>query len=371
MPRRGDNIHKRKDGRWEGRYHRGRKSNGNILYGSVYGKTYNEAKSKLMFAVNHPQPIHTGKLKNYTFGEASCLWLENNKVRLKGATINKYQALIDSHILPTLGAIKLSEISATVINNFANQKLKNGRIDCGGGLSASYVRSIMIIVDAVLKFAVNEEMCRPLQNPIFKPSVAHKSIIVLDKKEQKQLETFLTERITPTKAGILITLYTGLRIGEICALDWKNIDLQNNIISVLHTVARVREQDNKSRLIIDAPKTRASIREVPIVSTLIPILNHLKQNTLSQYVISENDSFVSPRTFEYRYRKILADGGIKYINYHALRHTFATRCIEAGMDVKTLSEILGHSSANVTLNTYVHSSLERKKSEIEKLSGLT
>ena len=139
-----------------------------------------------------------------------------------------------------------------------------------------------------------------------------------------------------------------------------------------HTVARVKSEDssNTTHLIIDTPKTKASIRDIPISSALLPILIKMKEKSISPYVISDTNSFVSPRTYEYRYHRILDKCNIQSVNYHTLRHTFATRCIEAGVDVKSLSEMLGHANVGITLNTYVHSSMEMKRSQLEKLSLL-
>lgn len=374
MSKRGENIHKRKDGRWEARYRKGRNSAGNIIYGSVYGKTYREAKEKLIAISSAPKDTIKPINQEHNFKEILCLWMENNRVRHKGATIKKYQYLIDRHILPELGDLKLSQITSTVINSFLTRKMENGKLDKSGGLSASYVRSIMLIINAALKFAVDEEMCQPLKSPVYKPVSQNNEITVLRIDEQKRLETHLISEIAPTQLGILISLHTGLRIGEICALSWEDIDIENRIIHVRHTVARIKSTDfsegNSSKLIIDAPKTKASNRDIPIPSVLLPILKSNCTAASSKYVVSDTKDFVSPRTYEYRYHRLLEKCGIESVNYHVLRHTFATRCIEAGVDVKSLSEILGHSNVSITLNTYVHSSMEMKRTQLEKLNFL-
>lgn len=375
MSKRGDNIHKRKDGRWEGRYKKGRTPNGTILYGSLYGKSYREVKKKLSdLPTKETKTILTQKCEK-TFGEVLSLWMEHNRIRLKGGTINKYQNLIDTHIMPELGRIKLSELDSTMINGFLTQKMTSGRLDHKGGLSSSYVRSIMLIVNSAVKYAVEEQICLPLKTPICKPSSAKKDLPILSREEQKRLERHLLLNLDSTKAGILISLHTGLRIGEICALSWEDIDLQNHILRVRHTVARIRNTDdslpNTTCLIIDTPKTPASIRDIPISSALIPILTAIKTTSTSKYVLSSSNDFLSPRTFEYRYHRLLQESGIPPVNYHALRHTFATRCIEAGVDVKSLSEMLGHANVAITLNTYVHSSMELKRSQIEKLTAFS
>lgn len=375
MSKRGDNIHKRKDGRWEGRYKKGRKLDGTIQYGSVYGKSYREVKKKLSEFSLEIKKNNIPKNNERIFGEVLNLWLKNNSIRFKGGTINKYQNLIDTHIMPDLGKVKISTLTSSMINNFLIQKLQSGRLDHKGGLSSSYVRSIMLIINATIKFAVEEQMRLPLKTPICKPVLIKKELSILSLEDQRKLENFLCIGLNCTKAGILISLHTGLRIGEICALSWEDVDLQNHIIRVRHTVARVQNTDVESNsstcLIIDSPKTKASIRDIPISSFLFPILNSIKKEACSKYVISETNNFISPRTFEYRYHRLMKESGITTVNYHALRHTFATRCIEAGVDVKSLSEILGHANTSVTLNTYVHSSMDMKKNQIEKMTSFS
>ena len=372
MSKRGDGIHKRKDGRWEGRYRKGRRPDGSICYGSVYGKSYTEVRNKMNRILPVSDTPDVIKAGDWKFGDVLELWMANNRLRLKGGTIHKYQSLIDAHILPQLGHVRMSALTATRINHFLAEKLESGRLDQDGGLSASYVRSIMVVINSAMKYAVQEKLCMPLQSPIYKPASVRHEIQVLDLEQQRKLESYLNLDLEPSKIGILLSLHTGLRIGEICALSWDDIDFKNRIIRVRHTVARIKsaskDTGKRTSLVIDSPKTRASVRDIPISSVLLPKLIALEESSVSDYVISENQSFVSPRTYEYRYHRILSESGVEQVNYHVLRHTFATRCIEAGVDIKSLSEILGHSNVSITLNTYVHSSMELKRTQLEKLS---
>lgn len=374
MSKRGDNIHKRKDGRWEGRYIQTRDASGKAKYASVYGKTYKEVKQKLVACTkNPPQCVKSTAGKNMPFHELLRLWMGSNQIRLKGATTRKYQYLIDTHIVPSLGNLPVSQITALSVNAFLAEKLRHGRLDQTGGLSSSYVRSIMLIISSALKFAVSENLCEPLRTPIYKPACEKKELPILSKEEQRKLEGQLLQELNLTGLGVLLSLHTGLRIGEVCALAWDDIDFKERVLHVRSTVARIRNETSESpatRLVIDKPKTQASLRDIPISSVVFPALLHIRESTASQYVISDGYSFISPRTYEYRYHKLLTECGIADINYHALRHTFATRCVEAGVDVKTLSEILGHANASITLNTYVHSSMELKRRQLEKLALL-
>lgn len=374
MSKKGENIRKRKDGRWEGRYKKGYKQDGKIIYGSVYGKTYREVKEKMQLVSSVPDSAcQVCSSTDITFSELLERWKEANAIRLKGGTKAKYENLLNAHIIPALGHINVSEITSSTINTFLTECLQHGRLDGRGGLSPGYVRSISLVISSALKFAANEDICPPLKNKICKPSVTKSELDILPLELQRLLEQGIAKAPSPTGIGILISLYTGLRIGEVCALAWSDIDLSKRILHVRHTVSRVKATDGKTKtmLIMDQPKTRSSKRIVPLPSPLVLVLLAFRDVSNSMFVVSDKTSFVSPRTYESRFHRILADFHIPKLNYHALRHTFATRCIEVGVDIKSLSEILGHSDVSITLNTYVHSSLEMKKVQIEKLSSLT
>lgn len=371
MPRRGENIRKRKDGRWEARFPNGWNEQGSKTYTSVYGRTYREVKEKRQLILEQNK-LFVRPRKEYMFKDVIQLWLEDNRIRLKESTIYRYHYLIETHILPELGDMKVDQITGTVINRYLAKKAKCGRLDGRSGLSPAYVRSIMLIVSSALRFATENEMCDPLRTQINKPPIQPKELVILSRELQAKLETSLLHDVDETKLGVYITLYTGLRIGEICALSWEDIDLQNRVIYVRHTVVRIRiEEDGKviTRQVIDRPKTKASLRCIPICSNLLSVLVTYAERPHSEYVVSYNSQFVCPRTYEYRYNRLLKSSDVPHINYHALRHTFATRCIESGVDVKSLSEILGHANVSITLNTYVHSSMDLKRAQLEKLTA--
>jgi len=371
MSRRGDNIRKRKDGRWEARYAR-REEDGSVTkYSSVYGKTYQEVKAKREVCIKQGAAKNAGNV--CTFKALLEVWQESNRIRLKDASVSRYQNLIDAHILPMLGDKKITQLNAPLINRFLHHKLSQGRLDGKGGLSAAYVRSIALIITSALKYGASQELCSPLRSAVAKPNVTKKEPSVLSTAQQTVLEQELLTATTPEKLLIYLTLYTGLRIGEACALRWEDIDPEAKLIYVRQTVSRVwyRENGKKySKLTAGLPKTAASQRSIPLCSKLQEVLRQFHHKEQNGYVLPGiGDGFISPRTFEYRYKKILRQCGLDPINYHALRHTFATRCIERGVDIKSLSEILGHADAAITLNTYVHVSLELKRQQLEKLSA--
>lgn len=373
MSKKGDNIRKRKDGRWEGRYKKGCKENGSILYGYVYGKTYHETKEKVLAALTETKN-NTPKVKTeMTFAILLQKWQEFNKIRLKRGTKTRYENLINRQINPELGTLRLSDITASTINDFLNNKFINGRLDGSGALSSNYVRSISVVINSALKYAVSEGLIQPFNTKLNKPNISKSELSILSIEEQKKLEQYIKKELTPTGIGIMISLYTGLRIGEVCALCWNDIDFKSKIIYVRRTISRVKstKKDCKTELILDEPKTVSSKRIVPIPSNLFSLLVNFYNHRTSVYVVSSSDNFVSPRTYDSRFHRVIRNCNLDDFNYHSLRHTFATRCIESGVDVKSLSEILGHANVSITLNTYVHSSIEMKKNQLEKLTLLS
>lgn len=372
MGKRGENIHKRKDGRWEARiliYD----ICGQSKYHSEYGKTYKEAKEKKELYIKRKQPTPKGTL-DVTFGEIVELWLANNFFVQKESTKLKYSNIIKAHIIPALGDINITQIDEVLINQFLTNKKECGRVDKKGGLSNSYIKTMAIIINSVINYAVERELCSPLKSKIKKPPVSKNEINILSVENQKKIEIVLQGDDSLTALGIIIALNTGLRIGEICALQWEDIDFKESVMHIRHSIIRVqsKERSNKQKtiLILDNPKTKTSIRDIPITSKLYVILLKAKKRASSKFVVSDKAEFVSPRTFEYRFHKILFQYGFPDTNFHTLRHTFATRCVELNVDTKTLSEVLGHSSVGITLNTYVHPSFDIKRSQLEKLSLL-
>lgn len=369
MSKRGENKGKRKDSRWEAGFKKRADCSGMPIYMSAYGKTYKAAKEKKNNTLSIRESIPQNA--SVSFGDVQQLWATQNSIHLKASTQRKYKQLLNSHILPEFGNMRIDQISASIINTFLAKKMKAGRLDGCGGLSAAYVRSLMLVINSIMLFAASEKYCPPLSSNIIKPAVTAKEVSILSSQQREKLESAICKNPSPTEIGIYIALYTGLRIGEICALSWNDIDLENGIITVRHTVSRINASEDmaqKSVWILDSPKTPSSLRIIPICSKLDELLKVYKKNATSRFVVSTTDTFVSPRTFEYRFHASLKKHHIQDIHFHALRHTFATRCVEKAVDVKSLSEILGHTSETITLKTYVHSSLELKRVQLEKIS---
>ena len=362
MPRRGENIFKRKDNRWEGRYISNYDNNGKAVYKSVYAKTYRDTKLKLESAKEQSNKI-TENQSIKTFRDLLYYWLEFNNAKNKSSTQDKYEYMIRKHIVPSLGGVAIHKINVALINKFIDEKLQE--------LSKSYVRTMAIILKSTIQLAAKEQFISITNFDITIPVAEKSELSILQPIEQKRLESYLTSNMNCSNLGIYISLYTGLRLGEVCALKWENVDFINRIIKVRSTIVRVKNAtDNGTHLEIGKPKTTSSSRDIPITDNLFEILKETRRISCSQFVISTSNSFVSTRTFEDRFQRILKKANIQKYNYHSLRHTFATNCVICGVDVKSLSEILGHSNVSITLNTYVHSSMDLKKKQLKKLETM-
>ncbi len=376
MPRRGENIRKRKDKRWEGRYIQGYDTQGKAQYKSVYAKTYVEAKQKLLAATNQRKPQLSGKNSNTCFREVLFLWLQSKKIKLKPQTYVKYIYLIEKHIIPTLGQQKLRAIHPSIIQDFMSKKKERGRLDNKGGLSNGTLKTMLYLIKSALDYAQVQDpgiVLPELKIPSL-PGVK-KETIVLQRDEQVKLERYICNHLNPSTLGILLCLYTGIRLGEICGLRWSDIDLTHQLIHIQRTLQRMKQYQDKGPnkgtvIIMGIPKTPSSKRSIPIPSCLTPILQRQREEAEKDgYVITgKYDYYLEPRTYQYRFKRYLQAAGVPKINFHALRHTFATRCMEAGFEAKSLSEILGHASVNITLNRYVHSLAEQKRLQMELLT---
>jgi len=376
MSRTGRNIYKRKDGRWEGRYIKKRNINGKIVYGSVYGKSYKEVKYRLStFNSGLPDSIIDNPNKiNITFAETSGQWLVVTSLKVKSATYAKYKTTLETHILPLIGKTKVRNLTSVIISCFVKDKLENGRKDGNGGLSTKTVRDMLSIIKSIMDFAKKENIITDVFSITY-PKQHQQNTRVLSRQEQAALEKVLLDNIDIHKLGILVCLYTGIRIGEICALRWQDISKDFNTLSVRQTLQRIKNindksgknnNKNKTIIITDTPKSLCSVRDIPIPKFLVNYLRNFTQPH-GYFLCTSKTAFIEPRTMQNHFSKNIKIANIVNANYHSLRHTFATRCIEAGVDVKSLSEMLGHSNVNITLNRYVHSSFEQKREGINKL----
>lgn len=353
MARRGENIYKRKDGRWEGRYRNGFRSDGSAKYSSVYGKSYSEVRSLLS---EKRSGVRADCVKcKATFGELVSAWLNNIRNSVKESTYMNYLMKSEKHILPFFGKTQYEKLTVNILNDFISLKLSEN-------LSSKYVADITILIKSVCKFAHRfynyEDKAEFLSLPRCGDTITKKS---LTNEQQNKLLRYLSTNVTLSGAGILLSMTTGMRIGELCALKWSDIDFKKSIITVSRTMQRIKNSggETATKIVITSPKSRSSIRSIPIPKFILPILEKIK-SAPENYLLTGKKQYSEPRTMQYRFKSILKKIKLPQVNFHYLRHMFATKCAASGFDVKTLSEILGHSSVEITLNRYVHSSMERK-----------
>ncbi len=362
MSRKGENIYKRKDGRWEGRYIKGRNFAGKAIYGYIYSKTYKDAKSKLVKAKNVSQDeqwIHSKKIS-----EVALVWLDSTLHYCKQSTYVKYRNTVHKHIIPILGNYAISEVDTNKINNFCQHKLFTCK------LSPKTVKDILSVVKLICKFAANMgQVCKCDFSGISIKSIKN-TTAAMNHSQIQRLTHFLIHNINHVNVGILISIYTGIRIGELCALKYDDINLETKTIQINKTLQRLQNFEggiNKTDIIISPPKSECSVREIPIPEFIVNTIIENNFYVKNAYILTgDNNKYIEPRTMENKFNKISSICGIDNVTFHTIRHTFASTCIEAGVDVKSLSEILGHSSVNITLNRYVHSSMQLKRTNMEK-----
>ena len=353
MPRRGENIFKRKDGRWEARYVKEITVDGKKKYGSVYADNYKDVKAKQQQYLLHPAKIVCNSM-NLSVHVMTVEWLNSIKNQVKPNTYQKYESVCKNHVIDEIGSMLVKMISNYTIINFTNRLKEKS-------LSAKSINDILIVLGLVFKYAEEEyEISTPRIRYIKEDK---KDMRVLSVEEQLQLTTYLNSHVDIYKLGILIALYTGIRVGELCALQWE--DITDEYIQINKTMTRIKSDNGKTEIKIGTPKSDSSKRLIPTPQSLLPLIKQFKSDG---YILSTVKlDYTEPRLMQIKFEKMITEAGLDKTNFHALRHTFATRCVEAGVDVKTLSEILGHSDVKTTLNRYVHSSFELKQKSMKQL----
>ena len=374
MPRRGENIYKRKDGRWEGRILQNRTPERKPHYTYIYGRTYAEVKEKMeSHRIMTTNRLHSAVRSREMTSccDAALQWLDSKRCKVKESTFSRYTNIIERYIIPTLGGTFLHELSNRMLAQYVDDLLCAGRIDRKAGLAPKTVSDILIVLKAVLRYAGKNgcEIDVRLEDLVVRRH--RQEMRVLTIHEQNQLATLFESPEDKRCIGVMISLYAGLRLGEVCALRWENIDLNNQIIRVRTTMQRVQNHTGtgrKTKIIITEPKSESSIRDIPIPDFMVAVLRTIQAPGDAFVLSGRADKIVEPRSMENYFRRCVEKCGIASANYHALRHSFATRCIEAGFDIKSLSEILGHSNVGITLDRYVHSSFEQKRKNMNKLT---
>ena len=329
MARRGENIRKRKDGRWEGRYIKARTPEGKIQWGYVYGTVYAEVK-RVLIQKKAEAGFYNLKRTDLTFEALAEVWLRSQRNSIKEST-------------------------------YAHYSYKP--------LGNSSARECLSMLRRICKYAAHLRLIRPMELEVALPKAIDKISVPLSPAEQQRLYQYVQENPTPRKIGLLLGVELGLRIGEICGLQWGDFDLKLGTLKINRTVCRISCENGHTKVVIQTPKTRTSRREIPIPKCLLVMLKKLHGNASNAtWFLSGNESKpTESRCYRKSIKAYLKQATVRQVRPHALRHTFATTCLQAGCDVKTLSELLGHANANITLQRYVHSDLTRKRREMNRI----
>lgn len=367
MPRRGENIYKRKDGRWEGRV---LKPGGKYCY--VYAKTYKEVKEKQK---NYQEYTKPRKIKSSgSAASAAGLfehWLLGDIFnQVKPSTYGNYYCCMQKYVLPFFNKCGNEHLTEITVAQFT-QSIKNNDL-----LSESYKRKILIIFKTALKgITKGSPSLSGITESVILPKTEYSEVQVFSISDQRLIENAALHSDDKRMLGILLCFYTGIRLGELCALKWCDLDYESGVISITKTVTRVKNFQSlgsKTMLVVGTPKSRKSMRKIPLPDFLLKLFADYKTHAQSDdyFVLSGTIAPIDPRYYQKLYQRLMQGVNVKYRKFHSIRHTFATRALELGVDIKTLSEILGHSNVSTTLNIYAHSLMEQKKIMMDKFNEM-
>lgn len=310
-------------------------------------------------------------MKHVVLKEWAEEWLLLKRAYVKESTYANYLILLKNHILPALGDRFVHEIDSRTVQREVMIWMEEGRLDGKGGLSQKTVRDMVIVLKMCLHDygrIHNDNMpVIEVEYPIGKRAVTRN---VLSKEEQEYLLGIIRNNLGYESLGYALSLYTGIRIGELCALQWADVDMNRRAVAISKTLQRIyfknaEGEKGKTKIVITAPKSEKAVREIPISDALYELLERMYCPDKKAYLITGTRKYMEPRLYRKHYEKFLCENQAEYIRFHGLRHTFATRCVESGADYKVISELLGHSSVNLTLNLYVHPQWEDKKRAVE------
>ena len=309
------------------------------------------------------------RLKVRTMEEATKIFLSKSKIKLekdkiKESTFSRYSFLCERHIIPYFRDIDLDSLNEEYINEFIQYKLNHGGLE-GKSLSNKTTNDIICLLMQIVK-----NYCK-VDSDIEKPSYKLNEVTIFSEAEYNKLKAYLAVGTDNKKLGIIVAMLTGIRIGELCALKWGNIDLISEVIIINKTMQRIKNTDSnnksKTKIIIDTPKSDTSIRKIPIPAILLSKLEKFKAND-NTYLLTNTTNYIEPRIYQRHFKNYLSESDIKDNNFHTLRHTFATMAISRGVDIKTVSLLLGHTDVSFTMKRYIHPNIEHKRAQIEKLA---
>lgn len=290
-------------------------------------------------------------------------WLNMKRDTIKQSSYVKYRNLIENHYIPYFGHMKTMYLTGEHIQDFILEK---------NHLAEKTVHDMVSLLVQIIKYGQSRKYIRYFDfQTVSYPKIPNQELHVLKSSEVTKLVHFMQSSFEIQKIGVLLSLFMGIRLGELCALQWQDVNLLDETIHIKKTMQRLKDFDSKTsaktKIVIDTPKSQKSIRSIPIPSFLLEVLQKYKANDMA-YLLTGTIRYIEPSVYERMFSSYLEQAGIKNTNFHALRHTFATRAIEQGFDIKSLSEILGHSSVKFTMERYVHPSEAHKKRNLEKLA---
>ena len=376
MARQGENIYQRKNGKWEDKYIKDR-VNGRIRYGYISGSSYDDVlrkKQRAAKAYEDSVKKESGGGDRLLFSNVASEWMKEKESYLKQSTICRYRNNLNLHLLPAYGDRLVTDITRDDVDAFVTRLCASDGNN-GKGLSGNTARSVVSVLKTVVEYARDYRRVPVANlNGIFIKNQG-RPIRVFSRNEQKMIEDYLHENMDLDNdlIGIMLCLYTGIRLGELCALRWEDVLLDEGELYIHATMLRIQtpdHPDHRTKVITTMPKSGSSMRRIPLPPNLYKLLSEMKGPDGTYFLTRHENLFIEPRIMESHFKAVIDAVGIADANFHALRHTFATRCIELGFDVKSLSEILGHSSVRLTMDRYVHPTRETKQKNMDKLAQL-
>lgn len=369
MPRHGENIYKRRDGRYEGRYVVGKTKDGKTRFKYVYGYQYKEVRNKLLRkkAEHLKRDDRAARRCSVLLSDWISRWLENELLgSVKESSYQTYLRQINAHLLPALGRLPLSEVTPAAVHDFVTQME-------GAGFAHSTVKSALRLLNAALRSAQEEGLI--FKNPCRKIRIQPKEAAEQRALSRSEQETLRKATVAQDDLPTLLGLYTGMRLGEVCALKWSDIDWEKKTITVRRTVQRTASMENRegrrTLLMIGSPKSKRSHRALPVPDFLFALLKKIRPAAdADAYIFGKPDRAAEPRTMQRHFRQLTRALGLSEVHFHTLRHSFATRLMELGVDIQTISVLLGHQSAKTTLDFYGHSLSEQQLYAVSRLAAL-
>lgn len=372
--RKGENSFKRKDGRREASCIKERDASGRLKYRYCYGKTYTEARAKVeqrKAELQAEKAAVNEEIHNFSYYCEE--WTEEirRSIRwrsIRESTYARYKLILRTHIVPALGEYLPKEVDTEKVRAFT-EKLR------GSGLAPRTITNILTVLRYVVDYTAKRcpEAPRRVEIKLYKSEKQERRI--LSYAEQKKLTEYLLRDIDESKFGVLLALYTGMRLGELCALCWYNISLNERTIEIKVTMQRIENTDpttngsKKTKILIGPPGNANARRVIPLTDRALALCEKMKPDDEMAYVLTgTRSSYMEPHALQMRFKQYVNDCGLENAHFGMLRNTFAARCVEAGFGMKPLSEIMGYSTANITIEQYIHSSMELKRSNMEKLS---